>query len=182
MDMNNSYVEKSRNEKSQLLDVNHRIRFAAQFHSNSPVLADSNQRFTWEELDKTLNQVANALIKSGIQPNQRIAILGRNSVDYALLFLGGLRAGICNVPLSTLASSEALAGMVNDSEAKLLFVSRDYWDLIEPVTDKLRTLIPGGLKVLESEITMICRAFPVLLKVPQVHPLRSLSHSTGALI
>jgi len=135
----------------ELLDIDQILQLTAQSNSDMFALADSRQRFMWPELDETLNQIANALIKYGIQPNQRIAILGRNSVDYALLFLGGLRAGICIVPLSTLASSEALAGMVNDSEAKLLFVSRDYWALIHPVTNKLSTLLPGGLKMLESE-------------------------------
>ena len=139
------------NASTELLDIDTCLRRSAQQHPAQLALADSRQQLTWAKLDQQLNRVANALIGLGIQPNERIAILGRNSVDYALLFLGGLRAGICIVPLSTLASSDALAGMVNDSEARLLFVSRDYWGLIEPVTDKLSTLIPGGLKVLESE-------------------------------
>ena len=138
-------------QQTSLRDIDQCIWLASQSHPHCLALADSVQDYTWQVLDKNLNQVANALIRSGIQPKQRIAILGRNSVDYALLFLGGLRAGICIVPLSTLASSEALSGMVNDSETRLLFVSRDYWALIEPVTDKLNTLMPNGLKVLESE-------------------------------
>jgi len=136
---------------ANLIDVDQCLKLATQTHPNQLALADSIQSFTWLALDKILNQVANALIKSGIEPNQRIAVLGSNSVDYALLFLGGLRAGICITPLSTLASSEALAGMINDSEAKLLFVSPDYWNLIDSVTDKLTTLLPSGLKMLDGE-------------------------------
>ena len=105
--------------------INYWFTKMATCQPNQNALAGTHKRLTWAELDQRVSQIANALIKSGIQPNQRIAILGRNSVDYALLFLGGLRAGICIVPLSTLASSEALAGMINDNEAKLLFVSRD---------------------------------------------------------
>ena len=134
-----------------LEDVNSSMHRWAKMNPNQLALADSTQSFTWQALDKTLNQVANTLIKSGITPNQRIAILGSNSVEYALLFLGGLRAGICITPLSTLASSEALVGMINDSEAKLLFISQDYWNLIDSVTDKLTHLLPDGLKVLDGE-------------------------------
>ena len=133
------------------IDVDQCLILTAQTNPNQLALADSTQSFTWSALDKTLNQVANALIKSGIKPNQRIAILGSNSVNYALLFLGGLRAGICITPLSTLASSEALAGMINNSEAKLLFVSQDYWNLIDSITEKLTRLLPGGLKILDGE-------------------------------
>ena len=133
------------------IDIDEQLKIAASKKPNQLALVDSRRAINWHDADKTLNQVANTFINSGIQPNQRVAILGHNSIDYTLLFLGGLRAGICITPLSTLASSEALAGMVNDSDAKLLFVSRDYWDVIEPVTNKLSTLIPGGLKVLESD-------------------------------
>ena len=133
------------------IDVDQCLILTAQTNPNQLALADSTQSFTWSALDKTLNQVANALIESGIKPNQRIAILGSNSVNYALLFLGGLRAGICITPLSTLASSEALAGMINNSEAKLLFVSQDYWNLIDSITEKLTRLLPGGLKILDGE-------------------------------
>ncbi len=101
-------------------------------HPQKLAIADSQQRLTWQALDSKLNQVANALIQLGLEPNQRLGILGRNSVDYGLLFLGGLRAGLCIVPLSPLASSESLAGMINDSEAKLLFVSQAYADMVEP--------------------------------------------------
>ena len=81
------------------------------------VLADSITQLTWQQFNHRLDLIANTLISLGIQPNQRIAILARNSINYATLFLGGLRAGICIVPLSTLASGESLAGMINDSEA-----------------------------------------------------------------
>ena len=120
-------------------------------HPQKLAIADSQQRLTWQALDSKLNQVANALIQLGLEPNQRLGILGRNSVDYGLLFLGGLRAGLCIVPLSPLASSESLAGMINDSEAKLLFVSQAYADMVEPIADRLTALLPNGLKNLDYD-------------------------------
>jgi len=114
-------------------------------------IADSQQRLTWQALDRKLNQVAHGLIQLGLEPNQRLAILGRNSVDYGLLFLGGLRAGLCIVPLSPLASSESLAGMINDSEAQLLFVSQAYADMVEPIANRLTALLPNGLKNLDYD-------------------------------
>ena len=129
---------------STLRDIDTCLRQFAQRHPNQMALADSHQQLTWDELDQQLNRVAHALMGLGIEPNQRIAILGRNSVDYALLFLGGLRAGICITPLSTLASSDALVGMINDSGARLLFVSPDYWPLIEPHRHQLTLCLFNG--------------------------------------
>ena len=133
-----------------IMDLNQCLLKVASKSPGQLVLADSVERLTWRKLNDRLNQIANTIIHLGIQPNQRIAILARNSINYATLFLGGLRAGICIVPLSTLASGESLAGMINDSEAKLLFVSDDYRDLIDPVEDQLTGLLPNGLLRLEA--------------------------------
>ena len=129
-------TELSANET--LIDIDNALRAFALSFPAKLALADSKNKLTWHQLDQRLNQTANALIGQGIQANERVAILGRNSVEYATLFLGALRAGICIVPLSTLASSDTLASMINDSGAKLLFVSKDYWGLIEPVANKLK--------------------------------------------
>jgi acyl-CoA synthetase (AMP-forming)/AMP-acid ligase II len=83
-------------------DIDSCLHHWSNTHPQKLAIADSQARLTWQTLDSKLNQVANALIGSGLEPNQRLAILGRNSVDYALLFLGGLRAGLCIVPLSTI--------------------------------------------------------------------------------
>ena len=149
MHSNSSLNTQLQNE--DVLDIDQHLKNNAQQWPMQIALADSNQQLTWQQLDKRLNKIANTFIELGIQPNQRIAILGRNSVDYATLFLGGLRAGICISPLSTLSSGEALAGMINDSEAQLLFVSTDYLELIQPHIDLLTGLMTNGIKILEAK-------------------------------
>ena len=114
-------------------------------------VVDSNQQLTWGEWDSQINRVANALIDSGLQANDRIAILSPNCVEYLSVFAGSLRAGVCVAPLSSLASAETLAAMINDSEAKLLFVSSDYWELIAPQLNQLTRLQPNGVIILKGE-------------------------------
>ena len=135
----------------EIEDIDIYLHRCSKTHPQKLAIADAQQRLTWQALDIKLNQIANAFIALNIQPNQRIAILGKNSVDYALLFLGGLRAGLCIVPLSTLASADSLANMINDSEAKLLFVSQAYADMVEPIADQLKTLMTNGIKNLDYE-------------------------------
>ena len=167
-------------------DIDSCLHHWSKTHPQKLAIADSQQRLTWQALDRKLNQVANALIQSRFRTQSTPAILGRNSVDYALLFLGGLRAGLCIVPLSPLASSESLAGMINDSEAKLLFVSKDFWSLIDSVTDKLTSLLPDGLKSSMARVwvlmILIDKALPPLLRVLPPTWWIFLSHSTGVLI
>ncbi|TFZ07634.1 class I adenylate-forming enzyme family protein [Ramlibacter humi] len=84
-------------------------------------LVQGDRRVSWGELDGWMDRIAAALQRDGVQPTQSIAISGANSIDYALLFLGALRAGVAVAPLPTGATPQQLAGMVADSGAKRLF-------------------------------------------------------------
>jgi len=99
---------------------------------------------TWAEFDRRLNKVARALAAMGIGKGDKIAILAANSVEYLETFMGALRSGACVVPLSTMAAADALEKMLDDCDAKVLFLSDQYRALVEPCESRLSKLIPGG--------------------------------------
>jgi long-chain acyl-CoA synthetase len=74
------------------------------------------------ELDALMDRVAASLQRDGIAPGQSIAICGRNSVRYAALFLGALRAGVVVAPLAASVTPASFGSMVGDAQARLLFV------------------------------------------------------------
>ena len=76
---------------------------------------------SWREFDAAVDRVAATLQRDGVQPRESIAICGTNSVDYLVLFLGGLRAGAAVAPLPNSALPEQIAGMVKDSGARMFF-------------------------------------------------------------
>ncbi|WP_235857900.1 class I adenylate-forming enzyme family protein [Marimonas lutisalis] len=108
------------------------IRGAAKRNADREALVEGKTRLTWRMLDQRINQVANALIALGIERCDRVAVLSENSADYAEIFLGATRAGACLVPLSTMASSDALGKMVADCQPKVLFLSEQYRTLAAP--------------------------------------------------
>ncbi len=104
------------------------------------VLKVEGQSFTWAQLIERVNRVANLLQSRGLGRGDKIAILARSSAEYVAVFLGSLQAGVCAVPLSGMASSDQLAGMLRDSAAKMLFASSSTLDLITPFTGKVESL------------------------------------------
>ena len=84
-------------------------------------LVQGDRRMTWGELDAFADRAAAALQRDGVQARESIAISGANSLEYAALFIGGVRAGVAVAPLPTGATPEQLAGMVADSGARILF-------------------------------------------------------------
>ena len=99
---------------------------------------------TWRDFDRRINKIARSLAGMGIGKGDKIAILAANSLDYLETFLGGLRAGACVVPLSTMAAADALEKMLDDCDAKVLFLSDQYRGLVEPYEAGLGKLIDGG--------------------------------------
>jgi acyl-CoA synthetase (AMP-forming)/AMP-acid ligase II len=97
------------------------VREHAAARPSHTALVHGVRRLSWGELDAWADRIAASLQQAGVQPTEAIAISGANSIEYAALFLGGLRAGAAVAPLPTGATREQLAGMVADSGARLLF-------------------------------------------------------------
>ena len=76
----------------------------------------------WKTLHERLTQVAHALTASGVQPGDKVAVLGFPSLAYVECLFGTLAARACIVPLPVSASTETLTMMLADSGAKMLFV------------------------------------------------------------
>ncbi|TMM51288.1 class I adenylate-forming enzyme family protein [Sulfitobacter sabulilitoris] len=113
------------------------IRAAAGRTPDRDAIVCGDQRLSWARFDARLNRVANALLGLGVTRGDRVAVLSPNSIAYAEVFLGTLRAGACITPLSTMASPEALHKMLLDCGAKALFLAQDHAHLAAPFLDRL---------------------------------------------
>lgn len=107
-----------------------RIRANAAAHPAQVALVCGDDRLTWGAFDARINRVANTLLDMGLRKGDNIAILSANSVPYAELFMGILRAGGCVTPLSSMASADALHKMLSDCDAKAIFVAEQYLELV----------------------------------------------------
>src|SRR5262249_39165939 len=107
------------------------------------VVCDGKSR-TWAAFDRRVNRIARSMAGMGVGKGDKVAILAANSVEYLETFMGGLRAGACVVPLSTMAAADALEKMLDDCDAKVLFLSSQYLALVEPYEDRLGKLIEDG--------------------------------------
>jgi acyl-CoA synthetase (AMP-forming)/AMP-acid ligase II len=109
------------------------VREHAQARPEARVLIQGERELRWGELDARMDRVAAALQRDGVRPTESIAICGPNSIEYAVLFLGALRAGVVVAPLPSGALPQQLEGMVADSGARLLFADASVPALDVPV-------------------------------------------------
>ncbi len=121
-----------------------RIARHAAAHPAKPAVKCGGETRSWGDFDRRLNRIARSLAAMGIAKGDKVAILGANSIEYLETFMGALRAGACVVPLSTMAAADALEKMLDDCDARVLFLSDRYRDLVEPYEGRLGKLIDGG--------------------------------------
>ncbi len=76
---------------------------------------------TYGELDDLANGVARGLKKRGYNEGDRIAILAANSVEFIIVILGIMRAGLVAVPINYRFPKELIQLVATDSGARLLF-------------------------------------------------------------
>jgi len=98
------------------------IRLHAQQDPERRALVDDRQTLSYGQLDARMDRVAASLQRDGLKPGDAIAICAASSVNYAAVFLGALRAGVAVAPLAPGSTPASLARMIEDAEARLLFV------------------------------------------------------------
>ncbi len=130
-------------------NVVERVRAAAKRQASCDAIVCDGRRLTWAQFDTRINKVADVLIDFGVKPGDNVAVLAHNCVAYAEIFMGTLRAGACIVPLSTMAASDALQRMIEDSGPRVLFVDAANQALVAPFVESTSSIGGAGLVALD---------------------------------
>ena len=108
---------------------------ARRFGDGEALAEPGGQRLSWNDLHERTDTVARALIASGLQPGDRVAIWLPNDRHWVLAALGALSAGAALVPVSTRFTGHEALDIISRSGAKTLFVAEDFLG-----TDRLAAL------------------------------------------
>lgn len=95
---------------------------------------------TYAELDRRSNRVANGVVAAGMRPAARIALLAKNGLEFFELLFGAIKAGAVLVPVNFRLAPPEVAYVVNDAQAELFFVGRDYLALASQIRGELATV------------------------------------------
>ena len=84
---------------------------------------DTVSELSYGDLQKQSRRAANMLRRLGVRREERVAMIMLDTIDFPVVFLGAIRAGIVPVPLNTLLTSDQYAYVLADCRARVLFVS-----------------------------------------------------------
>jgi acyl-CoA synthetase (AMP-forming)/AMP-acid ligase II len=98
------------------------IRAHALERGDRTAVADAQGSIDYRTLDTLMDRVAAALQRDGVVPGSAVAIVAAPTTDYAAVFLGAVRAGCVATPIAPSATPAAIAAMIADSDAPIVFL------------------------------------------------------------
>jgi len=113
------------------------LRYAREQFPNKVGVVCGEQRFTYAQFADRAARLAGALIAAGAKPGDRIAFLSTNCHRLLEAYYGVLEAGCVLVPLNIRLSPQELAFVLNDAQARFLFVEPAF----VPVMESFRTAV-----------------------------------------
>ena len=101
---------------------------------------DTLSELTYGRLQTESRRLANLLRRLGLRREERVAMIMLDTVDFPIVFLGALRAGVVPVPLNTLLTSEQYAYVLADCRARTLFISEALFAVVKDMVGRLSEL------------------------------------------
>ncbi|MFT4151039.1 MAG: acyl-CoA synthetase [Paracoccaceae bacterium] len=160
----------------------------AKAHGDRPALSyqifsgpdDKAITLTWKQLLAEVTQAANLFRSLGIGPTDVVAYILPNSIETAVVLLGGMVAGIAN-PINPLLEPDQISAILRETKAKAVVTLKAFpkTDVPQKVAEAVRHA-PGVKTVLEVDL---CRYLtpPKSWIVPLVRPKNPVSHNANVL-
>jgi HIP---CoA ligase len=125
---------------------------AADRFGDHPAVIDGERRVSYAQLNKEARTFAGALLASGVEPGDRVAIWAYNSAEWVIALLGLLEAGAVLVPVNTRFKGVEAADLLARSHTRALVTVTDFLD-----TDYLAMLEATGTDLPDLATTIVAR-------------------------
>jgi benzoate-CoA ligase family protein len=134
-----------------------------------PAIVTPTETLTYRGLLALVCRAGSALRGLGVEPEQRVALLLPDGVDWVTVFLGVLRIGAVAIPLNTRLPPAQWAEMLRDSRARVLVADAPLLDELRPALGDLPSLRavvstgagPSSLRGLLAAAAPACTPAPV---------------------
>ncbi|CAA0119163.1 Long-chain-fatty-acid--CoA ligase FadD13 [Halioglobus japonicus] len=126
--------------------VHNYLEYYARNTPDAPCFTHHDASLSYSEVDAIANQLGNGFLELGVQKEQRVAILGENSVEHCLWFMAASKVGAVSVPLNYRLAPAELAFIIGDSNTRVLFVLEG----MESALDALRPLLSEDIVIITA--------------------------------
>lgn len=104
------------------------LDFHAREHPDVEFASQGSRRLSYSEAADETHRLAHALIQSGVLQGERVAVISKNCIEYALLYFAAARVGVVPVPLNYRPAPPEWQYIINDAGATAIVTSTEYVD------------------------------------------------------
>jgi long-chain acyl-CoA synthetase len=128
-------------------------------------LVCGEEQLSFEGLDQSTDALARWLLRTGLEPGDRVAIHWCNSIEVVQLYFACFKAGLIAVPLNNRLKASEAAYILRHSRAKICFSEPTLVDLCEEAWDEC-----PDLQILTSSLPPLHFREAARLPLPEVTP------------
>ncbi len=130
-----------------------RLIQSCETHSSSVgmrIVGDETEVYTFGEMLKQIRSIAYRLESEGVAFGDRVALIGENHPCWAIAYLGTIYRGAVIVPMDPHGEIETITNFIENSDAKLAFLSPHVTEKFHQIEEKLGRHIPSVVWNLEN--------------------------------
>src|SRR4051812_32157017 len=100
--------------------------------ADSPAVWFAGKTFSYSEIAARVDRIGAALLRAGVQPEQRVLLVLQDSPDLACAYLAAMKIGAVAVPCNPLLRAADYDYFLEESRARVLITGRACFDRVEP--------------------------------------------------
>jgi acyl-CoA synthetase (AMP-forming)/AMP-acid ligase II len=112
-------------------------RRAAEARGEAIAIQCEDRTLSYGELERRSSQTADMLAALGAEPGHRIAWLGRSHELFFEILFGAAKARVCLAPINSRLAIPEIAFILDDSSARIFFVTQDFLAAAEAVVAQI---------------------------------------------
>jgi long-chain acyl-CoA synthetase len=120
---------------------------SVKFYPDKTAVTFKESRLTYQEFSIRVKKLVSALLNLGVKKGDRIPVLQDNCHQYIELYFAIPEIGAVIVPLNYRLGKRELLHILNDITPKVMFVGKDFLDVIDLIKPELKTSISNYICV-----------------------------------
>jgi len=129
----------------------------------------NDQRLTFQQLNRRVNRLANALTSLGLRKGDKLALVLPNCLEVLDIYWAGAKTGIVVVPLSPLLRGPGLRTLLHDSDCVLLISNASMVEALNTIKAELGNIPEDGYVLIDSPGTAGYQDYHALMATASDH-------------
>lgn len=113
---------------------------AAQQWPDQECIVTESGAYTYRQLDRDVNALANGLLRLGVKRGDKVALLVPNSLEFIVCFFAVFRINAVLVPVNVKYKEEETRYLLDHSDAAALIIDQEFAGVFQPIRSSLTGL------------------------------------------